>query len=183
VKRSIVAVPALAVTGALAIAGCGGTAAATGGQSASSASSHTVSVKQVAGVGKVLVDSHGRALYSPTQEARGKILCTGSCTSIWKPLKATGALHPGPGVGALKTIKRPDGTKQVSAQGHPLYTFVEDSGGSVKGNGATDSFGGHSFKWHVALAGGKLASGSAGSSTPAQTNTTPSNTNPYGGGY
>jgi predicted lipoprotein with Yx(FWY)xxD motif len=181
VKRMI-AVSALAVSGALAIAACGGTAGASGGSSAASASSHTVSAKQVGGVGKVLVDSHGQALYSPTQEAHGKIVCTGSCTSIWKPLKATGTLRPGPGVGKLKSVKRPDGTRQVSAAGHPLYTFVEDKSGSVKGNGASDSFGGHSFKWHVVLGGGKLASGSAQSSSPAPTNTTPSNTGPYGGG-
>jgi predicted lipoprotein with Yx(FWY)xxD motif len=65
---------------ALGIAACGDS-----GDTGTTAStkSATVSVKQVDGVGAVLVDKQGRALYTPDQEATGKIRCNGSCTNIW----------------------------------------------------------------------------------------------------
>ena len=62
---------ALASVFALALAACGGgsssdSAPATGGE--------TVMVATVDRVGDVLVDSQGDALYSPDQEANGKVL-------------------------------------------------------------------------------------------------------------
>ena len=44
--------------------------------------------------------------------------------------------------------------KQVTFDGKPLYTFVEDtSPDTVTGNGVSDSFDGTSFTWHVASIG------------------------------
>ena len=51
-------------------------------------------------------------------------------------------------------VRRPDGKRQVTWNGKPLYTFVEDGGpGKVSGNGASDHFDGKSFTWHVATIG------------------------------
>ena len=109
----------------------------------------------VDGVGTVLVDSNGDALYSPSQEANGMIQCTGSCAQIWKPLTAAGAPTGSADVtGKLGTVKRPDGTEQVTLDGAPLYTFTEDSPGQVNGDGFQDSFGGKDFTWHVLTVGG-----------------------------
>jgi predicted lipoprotein with Yx(FWY)xxD motif len=144
---------------ALAIAGCGSGGSSTGSTSSNGggASKATVSVKHFS-VGNVLVDASGRPLYSPTQEANGKILCTGSCTSIWVPLRASSAAPTGgTGVGKLGVVARADGTKQVTANGKPLYTFVEDSPGKLTGNGAADSFAGRHFNWQAVLASGKSA--------------------------
>ena len=162
-KRLIITAAAVAAT--LALAACGSsndnssdtTPAATGG------SGKTVSVKSVDGVGNVLVDAEGMALYSSDEEAGGKILCDSGCLSFWTPLKA-GSSTPtaDSSVGKLSVVKRPDGTKQVTANGKPLYTFKEDSPGNAKGNGFKDDFDGQHFTWHAVVAGGKAAGSSGG---------------------
>jgi predicted lipoprotein with Yx(FWY)xxD motif len=126
----------------------------------------TVTVRQVDGIGNVLVDSNGKALYSPDEEARGMILCTGACTSFWIPVPAgTGTPTTPAGVAPLGEIDRPDGTKQLTAGGRPLYTFSQDSSGQVTGNGFSDDFSGQHFSWHAVLADGTTTSGSAGTGT------------------
>jgi len=152
--RQLMALGAAAFA-ALAIAACGG-----GGSKTSSP--ETVSVRHISGVGSVLVDQSGRALYTSDQEASGKIVCDGSCNAFWKPLEASGGKPNG--AGKLGEIKRPDGTMQVTSNGKPLYTFSEDSPGKATGNGFSDDFAGHHFTWHVVTSGGttKPATGSGG---------------------
>jgi predicted lipoprotein with Yx(FWY)xxD motif len=62
--------------------------------------------------------------------------CTGGCLSVWPPLlMPTGKTVP-EGEKCLKTVKTATkGQRQVTYDGQALYTFVEDSGHSVKGNG------------------------------------------------
>jgi predicted lipoprotein with Yx(FWY)xxD motif len=152
---------------ALAASGCGGSASA-GGSATTSSSGTTVAVKHVDGVGNVLVDSKGDALYSPDQEANGMILCKGSCTSIWVPLTLSAGAKPtgaGDASTMLGTVHRPDGSVQVTFRGTPLYTFAEDtSPGMVTGNGAHDQFGGQQFTWHVASVGAVSSGGTSTSS-------------------
>jgi hypothetical protein len=64
------------------------------------------------------------------------------------------AVHPR----LLGTIKRSDGTTQVTYNKHPLYTFVGDAGkrGATKGEGL-DAFG---AKWYVVAAKGTERTGS-----------------------
>ena len=60
--------------------------------------------------------------------------CTGSCAAYWPPVTGTPTAEPGV-TGKLGTIKRPDGTVQATYDGHPLYTYVGDSGpGQAHGN-------------------------------------------------
>ena len=159
----------LATSAALLIAACGGSGESTTGSGASSGSSGaTVSVRDVSDLGKALVSGDGMTLYTANVEAKGKIHCTGACTSFWKPLAASGTTPTGSGdAGKLSVIKRPDGTMQVASNGLPLYTFAQDNSGDAKGDGFTDDFGGEHFVWHAVLAGGKPVSmqGSAGSSS------------------
>ena len=142
---------------ALAAAACGSSSGGAASGTTSSGTATMVSVKHVDGVGNVLVDSKGQALYSPMQEAGGKLLCTGSCTAIWVPLTLSGSAKPtgSSDVSAkLGTVDRPDGAVQITYQGMPLYTFAEDtSPGTVTGNGFQDQFGGHQFTWRVASVG------------------------------
>jgi predicted lipoprotein with Yx(FWY)xxD motif len=137
----------------------------------------TVAVSDIGGAGTVLVDSQGDALYTPEQEASGKILCTGSCLSEWMPLTASGSSNPTASAdvtGKLGTVKRPDGGQQVTIDGAPLYTFVEDGGpGNVTGDGFADQFDGQSFTWHVVRGDGTTSSASQSGST----------TTSSGGGY
>jgi predicted lipoprotein with Yx(FWY)xxD motif len=155
---------ALAATAALglALSACGGsdeTAATT-----SAGKTATVSIKDVDGVGDVLVNASGQALYFSDQEAGGKILCKADCLTFWEPLKAGGsAPTAGPDVsGELAAIKRPDGARQVTYDGTPLYRFTQDPApGKVTGNGFKDSFAGTNFTWHAVTSGGKSAGGSS----------------------
>lgn len=140
---------AAALAATLLIAACGSNATDTG----TPASSNAVAVKHVDGVGDVLVDAQGAALYAADQETNGMVVCTGSCTSIWDPLTvSSGRPTAGDGVtGALGVVRRPDGARQVTVDGRLLYRFMEDpDNGVVTGNGFADSFDGRAFTWHVA---------------------------------
>jgi predicted lipoprotein with Yx(FWY)xxD motif len=149
-----------AIAGALTLAACGGGGSGNAsGTAAPSGGGQTVSVRHVDGLGSVLTDSAGKALYSPDEEADGRIRCTGGCTSFWTPLAPGGsAPTAAPGVGRLGVLSRPDGMQQVTEDGKPLYTFAEDSAGDLKGNGFVDDFGGQHFTWHAVLADGTTAS-------------------------
>jgi len=157
-KRLLIAgavvVVALGAGIAIAIAASGG-----GGDSSSSASpasnttGRTVSIKEVGGVGNVIVDSAGQALYANDQEAGGMVLCDGACLSFWTPLTVTGAPKGGDSVtGKLGVVRRPDGAKQVTYNEKPLYTFYLDKPGNVGGDGFDDAFSGQKFSWHVVRA-------------------------------
>jgi predicted lipoprotein with Yx(FWY)xxD motif len=139
--------PILAGTVALAVAGCGGGG---GGNSSKQTPSKSTS--------GALVDTNGMALYTPAGETASNVRCTGACVAIWKPVKP-GDVKAAAGA-KLGSITRPDGTKQATANGKPLYTFAQDSPGTVNGNGASDAFGGKQFTWHVVTPGG-ASSGSA----------------------
>lgn len=161
-NRKLVQAPLLA--GAiLALAACGGSSDGSGDATAGGGGgASTVSVQSIAGAGKVLVDAQGDALYFNEEDAHGTIACTASCTSIWPPLTISGTAAPtaGAGVsGALGVVMRPDGGRQVTWNGKPLYTFAQDGAGEATGDGARDSFGGTDFRWHAA---GKAATGSSG---------------------
>jgi predicted lipoprotein with Yx(FWY)xxD motif len=138
----------------------------------------TISQRTIQGAGNVLVSQMGMTLYSPEQEADGHILCTAACTRFWQPqLLSEGGKPPtkGPGVpGKLAVVDRPDGAKQLTFDGKPLYQFVEDgSPGDTKGNNFEDNFGGHRFSWQVVTVGKASSANGSGSQ----------NHGGYGGGY
>ena len=165
-------IPGAAVAASLVLAACGGGGSDSSGSATASSGGMTVSVKSIDGVGDVLVDSSGKALYASDVEADGKVHCTGGCTSFWKPLTIDSAKPTAAdGVGKVGVAKRPDGSKQVTVNGKLLYTFSEDSPGKVQGNGFADDFDGRHFTWNAVLAGGDKAGssksgGGATQSTP-----------------
>jgi predicted lipoprotein with Yx(FWY)xxD motif len=147
------------------------TSSTAAGSTAAGSTSDTVSVRQVPGVGSVYTDANGMALYTPAQEATGKISCVGACTSIWIPLSApsSGSATESPDVhGTVGVIKRPDGSSQVTLNGAPLYRFYQDTAaGTANGNGISDSFGSASFTWHVAAPDSATSANAANSPSPA----------------
>jgi predicted lipoprotein with Yx(FWY)xxD motif len=149
---------------ALTVAACGGGDDEQPAGSAPPAA--TVSVAQVDGVGSVLVDRAGNALYTADQEKDGTIRCVAGCLSIWLPLDAAGTPSGSDDVtGELGTIERPDGATQVTYDGKPLYRFAEDTEpGKVSGDGVSDDFGGTTFTWHAATTTGSSSSGGSGRS-------------------
>jgi predicted lipoprotein with Yx(FWY)xxD motif len=105
-----------------------------------------ISLGEATGVGQILVDEEGMTLYyfQKDQKGSGKSKCEGACAEAWPPLLTEGKPEAMKGVKAamLGTIKRDDGTTQVTYAGWPLYTFVEDkkpgedNGTDSKGFGA-----------------------------------------------
>ena len=142
-------------------------AATSSGGGAARTGARTVSVKSIAGHGKVLVDAKGRALYRSEQERHGMVLCAGACLSFWQPLTVTGTpTKSGSLAGKLATVKRPDGGRQVTFNGRLLYSFKLDSPGKVGGDGFKDAFGGRKFTWHVVRPVGAASSPAPTTSTP-----------------
>lgn len=151
-----------------ALAGCGsssGGSSTTSGSTASegqSAAAKSVNVASDPKLGPVLTDAQGRALYLFQKDMGGKSSCSGSCAKVWPPDVTTASPKAGSGVSASKlgTVKRSDGTMQVTYAGHPLYTYTADtSPGQVSGNGI-NSFGG---VWNAVQPNGSNAP--AGTST------------------
>src|SRR4051812_31947871 len=163
---TLIAVPVLAIG----LAACGGSSNSDSGSSnaASTAPAQTsggsdaVSTKSISGVGTVLVDSQGNALYTNNQDSGSKIACTGECLSFWIPVKAPSGGQP---TSADSSVQSKLGVEsgQVTFGGMPLYSFVQDSPGKVTGNGFMDSFGGTTFTWTAATTSG--APTSSGSSS------------------
>ena len=96
--------------------------------------------------GTILANSHGLTLYYYSADKRGSgtSACTGGCATAWPPLAApvkapAGARLPG----RLGVITRPNGVKQVTLNGYPLYFYIGDKApGQAKGDGISGS-------WHV----------------------------------
>jgi predicted lipoprotein with Yx(FWY)xxD motif len=91
-------------------------------------------------LGKILVNSQGRTLYLFKKDSGRKSACTGACAKFWPPLLASGKPTAGHGASASKlgTIRRSDGKRQVTYNGHPLYTFQQDTkAGQTHGQGLT----------------------------------------------
>jgi predicted lipoprotein with Yx(FWY)xxD motif len=142
-KRLLPLFVALALAG-LTLAACGSSSSSNsggGGSSSAPASSATVSTKSEPGYGTVLVNSAGQALYIFSADPSDGSKCTGSCTSTWKPLKASGSPTAGPGANGslLSTFSRSDGGKQVAYDHHALYTYTK--GGLVSGEGVASGGG------------------------------------------
>ncbi len=93
----------------------------------------TLKTADIGGV-TVLTNARGLTLYWFAPDSPAASTCTGSCVEYWPPV--TGNPRAGPGVtGKLSVIKRPGGGLQVTYDGHPLYTYVGDSGpGQANGN-------------------------------------------------
>lgn len=153
----------LGVIGAAAlVAGIAIAVAASGGSGGTAkAGAATVSVKRIAGAGKVLVDAKGRALYKNEQERGRMVLCNGACLSFWTPLIANGTPKKASSLaGKLAIVRRPDGRRQVAYNGKLLYSFKLDKPGKVTGDGFKDAFGGQKFTWHVVHPTGATSSSS-----------------------
>jgi predicted lipoprotein with Yx(FWY)xxD motif len=121
---------------------------------ASSAAAVTVNLKSLSGIeGKALVDGTGRALYLWEADTNGMSTCTGACAAAWPPVTVSGTAQAGSDVtqSLLGTVKRADGTEQVTYNHHPLYYFAGDTGpGMAKGQASKD-FG---ADWYVLNAKG-----------------------------
>jgi predicted lipoprotein with Yx(FWY)xxD motif len=93
----------------------------------------------------ILTDARGRAVYLFEKDTGPRSSCYGTCATAWLPLLAAhGQPVAGSGVRAalLGTVRRADGSTQVTYGGHPLYYFTADQQpGDISGEGS-QAFGG-----------------------------------------
>lgn len=139
---------ALTLTG-VGLAACGPGGGGYGSAGTTSSSAAAGSSKAVSGgatlktastsLGTVVVDSAGKTVYAFDKDMMnsGTSACTGGCAGLWPAVTTTATSPTVTGVSAkVGTISRPDGTKQVTLDGHPIYTYSGDSGpGAVSGQG------------------------------------------------
>jgi len=157
------------------------TSSSAGSSTASTPASSTAAASPAAGKGTAvstasgkegafLTGAGGRALYLWDADAKGKSNCSGACAQAWPPLTTTSKPTASGSVKAsqLGTIKRSDGSEQVTYDGHPLYYFAGDpSSGTTNGQGS-DEFG---AKWWLVSPSGSAitsdppAAGGSGSSS------------------
>ena len=93
-----------------------------------------------------LADFNGNTLYVFDDDEAGVSNCVDDCVVTWPPLTVKGDVSAGDGVGTLDTIKRDDGTKQVTHNDQPLYYYSLDVGvGDQSGDGVNDG------AWHMVV--------------------------------
>ena len=99
-------------------------------------------------LGTILVDSKGMSIYLFEKDKGPRSSCSGACASAWPPVTSTGAATAGTGIAKAKlgTTTRSDGTKQVTYNGHPLYTYAGDSSAGQTNGEALKQFG---AEWYV----------------------------------
>jgi predicted lipoprotein with Yx(FWY)xxD motif len=98
-------------------------------------------------LGAMMVDGvlHTFPVYSLSSDTASTSTCTGACAVAWPPLLTGGTpgLIDGLKTSSLGTLKRSDGTIQVTYHGKPLYLYSRESvakntngpGSHVLGNG------------------------------------------------
>jgi predicted lipoprotein with Yx(FWY)xxD motif len=144
-----------AVLGVLALvaAGCGGGDSSSSSAPAVSATSSsttapttaagsggaaTIDVADNPDLGQILTDGDGNTVYLFEKDEDGTSNCSGECATEWPPVTTTGSAKAGNGAdqSLISTIKRDDGSMQVTYDGHPLYLYVGDAKpGDASGNG------------------------------------------------
>jgi len=185
-RRAIpVSLATIAVSGTLAgfaaaaAAAHAGTAAAPGraGSTVTATGKHTVVTTHRTKDGRVLATASGRTLYLFEKDKKNKSRCSGECAEDWPPLmtKHTPTARGGVKSGKLGSITR-GSARQVTYNGHPLYTFAGDGkAGQANGENIRE-FG---AKWYVVTTAGKARMSSPGMGSPSSTPTTTSTSSPW----
>ncbi|GAA4163092.1 hypothetical protein GCM10022286_23010 [Gryllotalpicola daejeonensis] len=180
-RKTIALSVAIGSLAALVLAGCSGntvgSAGAYGGTTpkassspaggGSSASSGDTLTTASSSLGKIVVDGKGMTVYFYGKDTKGEksSACTGVCLALWPAVTASGTPKVTGVTGKVGTIAGPNGTKQVTIDGLPIYTFSGDSAaGEVTGQLYENEW------WAVAPDGAKITtsastsdgSGSAG---------------------
>lgn len=191
VTRSRFALSLILLIAVAALAGCGSSSNSTTTSSTASTGSTPSTAQNGAAIvevssnptlGSIVVDAEGQTLYIFQKDSGGKSSCSGSCAKIWPPYVTTSSPKAGSGVSASKlgTVKRADGTMQVTYSGHPLYTYTADtSSGQVNGNGI-NSFGG---VWNAVQPSGSNAPASTSPSESGSGSKEGGASTSSGGGY
>jgi predicted lipoprotein with Yx(FWY)xxD motif len=160
--------------GTLALAGCAsttgsgtasggsGTTTGSGGDVSPAASSMALSTAKTS-LGTVVVDGRGRTVYQFDDDKVGAATsaCTGVCVGLWPELTTTSSAPKGSGLtGTVGTAPTTGGARQLTLDGHRLYTFSGDTkAGQVNGEAFENEW------WVLAPSGQLIKHGAASSSS------------------
>lgn len=158
-----------AAAGALVLAGCGGgggTASNSSGSGTSTAgAANSVAVLKTFGspLGAIVVDGKGMTVYAFDKDTpdSSTSACTGQCASLWPAVTTASATPSVQGVtGQVGTAPTAAGGKQVTLDGHRLYTYSGDSAsGQLNGQGYMNIW------WVISPAGSEIHKASSTSAT------------------
>lgn len=158
---------AIAMLAAGALAACGSNTSPSGGNGTggsgmgSGQQGRAIVIGEKTALGTILTDDDGRTLYLFEKDGPNESACSGACAAEWPPEVSAGRPDAGSGVKAslLSTIKRSDGTTQVTYNSHPLYFYAGDGQpGDFNGEGV-DAFG---AEWFVVSPAGVKVTGDGG---------------------
>jgi outer membrane protein assembly factor BamB/predicted lipoprotein with Yx(FWY)xxD motif len=116
-----------------------------------------ISTRTIPGLGPVLVNAQGHALYIFVPDKDQKVTCVGSCAEVWPPAFlpkgqkpiATGQVKQS----LLGSDPDPAGGQVITYAGWPLYTFVSDTApGTATGQGVNLTGG----LWYVISPSGQV---------------------------
>ncbi|MDQ0754980.1 hypothetical protein [Arthrobacter sp. B3I4] len=135
------------------------TSAAAGG-SESGTPAAAVDLKTAATkAGPAVVDAKGMSVYFYTKDTKdsGTSACTGSCIAAWPPVLSGSGTPSADGVtGKLGTINTPDGKKQLTVNGMPVYYYFKDKApGDITGQGVGSV-------WYLVNPAGDMITSAAG---------------------
>jgi len=88
----------------------------------------------VDGLGTVLADAEGHTLYRYAKDTArpSKATCAGPCAMTWPPLVSdVPVLAAGVDARLVGLVTRPDGRKQVTVAGWPVYRYAKDTGPGI----------------------------------------------------
>jgi predicted lipoprotein with Yx(FWY)xxD motif len=180
--RVVISMAGIAAASAVMLAACSGgagssTAAApnpTGARTEAPASTsantpvagpNSLTATRSSTLGTIVTDGRQKTLYRFDKDTATPSAshCTGTCAETWPPVIASGDVTlDGVSQAEAGIVTRPDGSRQLTIAGWPVYEYSGDSApGDVKGQGVGNT-------WFAVTPDGKKA-GAAGQQTPATT--------------
>lgn len=95
-------------------------------------------------LGEVLTTPNRQAIYVLRSERKGTIRCTDGCAKAWPPVLVkkgvTVPMHYAAIKGDFGTIRRPDGSRQLTLDRRALYTYAHEQPGQVLCNDVDNWF-------------------------------------------
>ncbi len=167
----------LPVTGLMVVlAGCGSSSSNASSSTGSTSAGGAVQgiVSSVASIsskyGQILASSSGYTYYMFEPDTAKTSACYGACATVWPPVTVASGASPettgGVNKSLIGTITRTDGSKQITYDGHPLYTFTGDSGPKLTNGQGINHFGGY---WYVIAVSGQPVTVAARGASPTTT--------------
>jgi predicted lipoprotein with Yx(FWY)xxD motif len=153
-RRSTLVVPAALAGLAFLLTACAGAGVTTLSSPPTTDNSLTLTL-QHSPAGPILATGGGDTLYDFAPDTPTHSACLNDgCVFDWPPLIGSGAVRVGKGVdrALVGTLRRPDGSTQLSYGGHPLYAYNGDVSPGVVMGQAIDQDGG---LWYVLDAKGQ----------------------------